>query len=185
MILTREALVASIQSGMAYQFVFFWGHTQKVEGVADRSCFSQWFERRFELAGTSYRSAEHWMMAQKARLFSDTEALRQILDAATPSEAKALGRAVHQYDDAAWAKRRFEAVVEGNLAKFGQHADLRALLLATGDAVLVEAAPRDQVWGIGLGAANPKAADPASWRGQNLLGFALMAVRERLRAEAT
>ena len=77
-------------------------------------------------------------------------------------------------------RARSETVVRGNVAKFGDHADLRAFLVGTGDRVLVEASPRDRIWGIGLGAANPAAQDPATWRGENLLGFALMEARERL-----
>jgi ribA/ribD-fused uncharacterized protein len=73
-------------------------------------------------------------------------------------------------------------VTRGNVAKFGQHEDLRAFLLATDERVLVEASPRDAVWGIGLGASNPDARIPERWRGRNLLGFALMEARSRLRA---
>ncbi len=79
-----------------------------------------------------------------------------------------------------WKARAREIVTQGNAHKFAQHDDLKAYLLSTGDAVLVEAAPRDQIWGIGLGQDNPKALDPKQWRGQNLLGFALMDVRAKL-----
>jgi ribA/ribD-fused uncharacterized protein len=78
---------------------------------------------------------------------------------------------------------RFEVVVAGNMAKFGQHAGLRQFLLGTGDRVLVEASPRDTIWGIGLAAGDERAAGPDRWRGLNLLGFALMEVRQRLHAE--
>jgi ribA/ribD-fused uncharacterized protein len=71
--------------------------------------------------------------------------------------------------------------VAGNVAKFGQHDDLRAFLLGTGSRVLVEASPGDRIWGIGLTEADPRAADPRSWRGLNLLGFALMEARAQLR----
>jgi ribA/ribD-fused uncharacterized protein len=69
-----------------------------------------------------------------------------------------------------------------HLAKFGQHPDLREFLMATGSRVLVEASPRDKIWGIGLAADDERAASPERWPGQNLLGFALMEVRQRLRA---
>lgn len=72
-------------------------------------------------------------------------------------------------------------MVAGNLAKFGQHTDLREYLLGTGDRVLVEASPLDRVWGIGLAADDERAVSPDQWRGLNLLGFALMQVRETLR----
>ena len=51
----------------------------------------------------------------------------------------------------------------------------------TGDSVLVEASPYDAIWGIRLAASSPEAQDPMKWRGQNLLGFALMEVRDELR----
>ena len=86
------------------------------------------------------------------------------------------------YDDARWGARRFDAVTEGSVGKFSSTAELEAYLLGTGDAVLVEAAPRDQVWGIGLGRDNPLVAQPAKWRGKNLLGFALMRARALMRA---
>lgn len=57
----------------------------------------------------------------------------------------------------------------------------RSYLLGTGERVLVEASPMDRVWGIGLATADERAADPARWRGLNLLGFALMETRDRLR----
>lgn len=179
---TRDKLTAQMAAGPVPEFICFWGHTQKREGEIDASCLSQWFPRAFLVDGVRYASAEHFMMAEKARLFHDEESLAKILAAATPADAKALGREVRDFDGAAWDRARFAAVVRGNVAKFGQHADLRAFLLATGDRILVEASPRDTIWGIGLGASNPDARVPSRWRGQNLLGFALMEAREQLRA---
>jgi ribA/ribD-fused uncharacterized protein len=176
---TREELVAFLEHSTADYFLF-WGHTQKVEGVVDRSCLSQWFPRAFVLDGVRYDTAEHFMMAEKARLFEDDAALAAILEAKSPADAKALGRAVRNFDPGAWSSARFDAVVRGNVAKFGQHADLAAFLRGTGDTVIVEASPRDRIWGIGMGASNPDARVPARWRGQNLLGFALMEARARL-----
>jgi ribA/ribD-fused uncharacterized protein len=127
-----------------------------------------------------YATAEHYMMAAKARLFGDHEALEAILAAPSPAEAKAIGRRVRNYDEGAWGRARGEAVVRGNVGKFGKNEDLRTFLRETGDKVLVEASPRDRIWGIGLGAKHPDARVPAKWRGSNLLGFALMAAREEL-----
>ncbi len=84
------------------------------------------------------------------------------------------------FDEGTWTARRWDLVVEGNVAKFGQDPALAAYLLGTGSRVLVEASPRDRVWGIGLAAGDERAADPARWRGLNLLGFALMEARRRL-----
>jgi ribA/ribD-fused uncharacterized protein len=71
-------------------------------------------------------------------------------------------------------------VVAGSVHKFGQDPALRAHLLGTGSRVLVEASPRDRIWGIGLTADDDRAARPQLWQGLNLLGFALMEARQRL-----
>ena len=128
-----------------------------------------------------YATAKRWMMAAKARLFNNDAALQEILVAPDPKTAKALGRGVQNFDDRIWKQNARRLVTQGNVAKFGQNAELGAFLLASGDAAIVEASPRDCIWGIGLGQDNPKSQHPDTWRGQNLLGFSLMDVRERLR----
>lgn len=120
-------------------------------------------------------------MASKARLFKDNEALAQILETTDPKEAKKLGRKVRNFDDVLWKREARRLVTEGNAAKFGQNVELNAFLIATGDSVLVEASPDDNVWGIGLTEDDERAKHPRTWQGQNLLGFALMDVREALR----
>ncbi len=130
--------------------------------------------------GITYRTAEHWMMAGKARLFDDAVSLEKVLHAPTPAAAKALGRAVRGFSEDRWAAARYELVVAGNVAKFSQNDDLRHYLASTGSRVLVEASPFDRVWGIGLADDDERARTPSRWRGRNLLGFALMDVRERL-----
>jgi ribA/ribD-fused uncharacterized protein len=161
----------------------FWGHQPQKDGSIGSGSLSQWWPCRFEIDGVEYGSAEHWMMAAKARLFGDEASVPAILAARTPAEAKVLGREVSGFDEERWAAERFELVVRGNVAKFGQDPELRRYLLGTANRVLVEASPRDRIWGIGLGAANEAATDPQRWRGLNLLGFALMEARERLAAE--
>ncbi|WP_055591269.1 NADAR family protein [Peterkaempfera griseoplana] len=155
----------------------FWGHQPQRDGSVGAGCLSQWWPSRFTVEGVEYASAEHWMMAGKARLFGDEAALGRILSARTPAEAKKLGRLVRGFDDAVWERERFRLVVAGNLAKFGQDPGLRRYLLGTGRRVLVEASPVDRVWGIGLVADDERAFDPARWCGLNLLGFALMEAR--------
>ena len=110
-------------------------------------------------------------MAAKARLFSDDEMLKQIRAAPDPQTAKALGRQVRNFDDVVWKANARRLVTQGNLAKFQQNQPLRDFLLSTGDAVLVEASPRDCIWGIGLGQDNPKAQNPETWRGRTCLGL--------------
>jgi ribA/ribD-fused uncharacterized protein len=163
------------------KFLSFWSHRPQAGGSVGPGCLSQWWPSPFTVDGRRYATAEHWMMWRKAVLFGDEDRARQILTVGHPGAAKVHGARVRGFDEAVWQRERFGIVVAGNLAKFGQHADLRAFLLGTGDRVLVEASPRDRIWGIGLAADDPRAADPATWRGLNLLGFALMRVREQLR----
>ncbi|GAA3219506.1 hypothetical protein GCM10010468_43590 [Actinocorallia longicatena] len=142
---------------------------------------SQWFQRDFEEEGVTYRSAEHYMMAGKARLFGDAATEELVLAAGHPQDAKKLGRGVRPFDGAVWDAERFEIVVRGNVAKFGSDPGLRSYLLGTGERVLVEASPVDRIWGIGLAARDERAARPSRWDGLNLLGFALMEARARIR----
>ena len=178
---TRSELEEQIASGASVDFLFFWGHTPPKDGSVGQECFSQWYPASFDVGGERYATAEHYMMAEKARLFDDEEHREAILLADSPHTAKALGRKVRGFDKVLWKQACVDIVVKGNIAKFGQNSELSEQLLSTGDRILVEAAPRDRIWGIGLGAKNPKALDPAQWRGQNLLGFALMQVRAQLR----
>lgn len=163
------------------KYLYFWGHTPKQAGEVDKSCFSQWFPAAFTVDGAAYPTAEHWMMAEKARLFDDEDVRQRILAAKHPNEAKKLGRLVQGFEPTRWDEVKFNLVVAGNYYKFSQHPALRDYLLATGERVLVEASPVDAIWGIGLAADHPDAAQPKNWRGENLLGFALMAVRDQLR----
>ncbi|MGX1760097.1 NADAR family protein [Streptomyces lydicus] len=168
-------------AGKRVRYVHFWGHSPRRDGSLGASCFSQWWPSPFTVDGVRYATAEHWMMAGKARLFDDAEAERRALAARHPKQAKDAGRRVRGFDEETWQHRRFGLVVEGSVHKFGQDAALREFLLGTNSRVLVEASPMDRIWGIGLAADDERAADPARWRGLNLLGFALMAARQILR----
>jgi len=179
--LDLELLRNRCTAGETFEYVHFWGHQPSKDGTMTRSCFSQWFLTPFTVDGVMYITAEHWMMAEKARLFGDDEMRRQILVAPEPNSAKALGRKVASFDDKVWKANCREIVAQGNTHKFSQNPEMKQVLLDTGDAVIVEAAPRDRIWGIGMGAANENANNPLNWRGQNLLGFVLMDVRESLR----
>ncbi|MFJ9716292.1 NADAR family protein [Streptomyces sp. NPDC101213] len=178
---SREALIREVRTGARIKYLHFWGHRARPDGRVGASCLSQWWPSPFTVAGVEYRTAEHWMMAGKARLFGDAEAERRVLAAGHPSEAKKAGRLVRGFDEAVWERERFRIVVEGSVHKFGAHPELRGYLLGTGERVLVEASPVDRVWGIGLAADDAAAADPERWRGLNLLGFALMEARPLLR----
>lgn len=169
-----------VSVGEAFDYLLFWGHRPPKGGGVAKTCMSQWYPAPFEVAGDRYATAEHWMMAGKARLFEDGEMFERILDGEDPSQAKKLGRKVRGFDDAVWRDARLELVTEGSVHKFEQNPALGRFLASTGTKVLVEASPYDRIWGIGMGASNEAAQDPRTWRGQNLLGFALMAARQRL-----
>ena len=163
------------------KYLLFWGHTLSKDGSVTKSCFSQWWESTFEVDKVRYATAEHWMMAKKAELFEDEEMLGKILAAKSPAEAKKLGRKVRGFDPKVWGENCFDIVCEGNFYKFSQHPDLKVFLLNTKDRVLVEASPVDRIWGIGMAQNHEHAENPWFWKGSNLLGFALMEVRDRLK----
>ncbi|MFE6921310.1 NADAR family protein [Nocardia sp. NPDC057663] len=178
---TVEQLRQSIEQGASPKYLTFWGHTPRRDGTIGTSCLSQWWPAAFVVDGAEFTSAEHYMMWRKALLFDDARTAARVLEVKHPSEAKKLGRQIRDFDETVWERARFEIVVAGNVAKFGQDDALRTYLLGTGARVLVEASPVDRIWGIGLAADDPRAADPAQWRGLNLLGFALMRARSVLR----
>ncbi len=159
------------------KFLFFWGHTPGK--VTNKSCLSQWYDRGFKVDDIFYKTAEHYMMYRKAELFKDFTTGLKILQADTPKEAKALGREVANYVDAEWVAVRYNVLYDANMFKFGQNKDLADFLMST-EGTLVEASPYDSIYGIGLRAESPLAADRRTWQGLNILGYVLMDVRHRL-----
>lgn len=120
------------------------------------------------------------MMYKKAVCFGDKAIAEQILETDDVSKIKELGRLVSDYDDNYWSGIRQVVVYHGLLAKFRQNDDLKKLLLDTGDAVLAECAVKDKIWGIGLSMKDPDRFDRGKWKGQNLLGYTIMMVRDSL-----
>lgn len=176
---TVKDIIERFQHKEELPFLFFWGHTVKDE--ITKACFSQWFPAAFEEKGIIYKTAEHYMMAGKAELFDDDETLKEILNSETPNQVKSLGRKVRNFDPQIWDRHKYEIVRQGNFLKFSQHQPLKAFLLSTDDKILVEASPYDTVWGIGMTETDPRAENPLQWDGENLLGFALMEVRDNLK----
>lgn len=142
--------------------------------------FGQWTESPFECDGRHYYCAEQFMMAEKARLFGDSQIAQAIIETRDPREQKKLGRKAKGFDENIWQAHRVEIVVRGNIAKFSQNTHMKQILLATGSRRLVEASPLDKIWGIGLAADHPDAYNVERWQGLNLLGLALEIVRDRL-----
>lgn len=160
--------------------IYFWGHTPDSKKIT-KSCLSQWYDVYFEVDGVQYHTTEQYMMASKAQLFGDKDTWNEIMNACSPAEYKKLGRKVKGFDATVWDEKKLDIVVEGNKAKFSQNPDLKEFLLATGNAILAEASPYDKIWGIGLDSGTASNGSIEDWNGENLLGCALMEVRDYLK----
>lgn len=141
---------------------------------------SNWYLSTFSVDGMSFSSMEQFMMYRKAIYFHDESVATEILTTDDVVKIKALGRKVSNYNDNLWNGVRQIIVYEGLFAKFSQNVNLKEKLKSTGDAFLAECAVKDRIWGIGLSMNNPDRFDKSKWNGQNLLGYTLMMVRERL-----
>ena len=142
---------------------------------------SNWYHSPFTINGICYDSIEQYMMYQKALTFNDVETAEKILKTKNFREVKILGRQVKNYNDTIWNGIRQIVVYEGLLAKFSQNEDIKNQLLNTGNEVLVECSATDKIWAISLTIDNVDSKDITKWKGQNLLGFSLMKVRDKLR----
>lgn len=141
---------------------------------------SNWDLSQFSVDEITFSSMEQYMMYKKAVCFQDYDTAGRILELEDVSQIKKLGRKVSNYDENSWNGVRQIVVYRGLLEKFGQNDELKKLLLETGDSVLAECAVKDRIWGIGLSMTDPDRMDRACWKEQNMLGYALMMVREAL-----
>ncbi len=157
--------------------VFFWKDNE------ENGYLSNWYRRKFVIDDFEYLHVEQYMMAQKAKLFHDSARYTAILRATKPWECKELGKQVTPFEAKTWDAVKYDIVKEGNRAKFEQNPDLKKMLLATENAVLAEASPKDDIWGIGLDAQTAAATDMSEWPGQGLLGLALMELRAEFSGE--
>lgn len=167
-------------AGKKINYMFFWGQQPSTDGSITKTCLSQWWKTDFDIDINTYCCMEQYMMAEKARLFNDEEVLEEILKSKSPKQIKELGRKVRNFDEEVWKKKRYSIILNGNYAKFMQNEGLRQYLIGTKDRVLVEASPYDKIWGIGMTADHEHIENPLQWKGLNLLGFALMEVRDEL-----
>lgn len=162
-------------------YLLFWGHRPSKDGRITKSCLSQWWKADFKVGHLTYTSMEQYMMACKARLFKDYDIEEKIMSTDDPRKIKSFGRMVKNFDSDMWDKNKNKIVVRGNYCKFTQNIELRNYLLSSKDSIIVEASPQDRVWGVGMSASDRKIYNPSNWKGTNLLGFALMKVRENIR----
>ncbi len=146
----------------------------------DNGYLSNWYLSKFIANDMTFSSMEQYMMYKKAECFKDKDTAKKILATDDVAQIKALGKLVSNYNGSYWNGVRQIIVYEGLLAKFSQNEDLKERLKSTGNDILAECAVRDKIWGIGLSMKNPDRFEIDKWNGQNLLGYALMMVRERL-----
>ena len=144
---------------------------------------SNWYPSRFVADGIEFSSMEQCMMYRKATCFADFDTAKRILESDDVAEIKQLGRLVANYDEHVWSGIRQIVVYESLLAKFSQNPKLAEQLDSTGNALLAECAVKDRIWGIGLSMHDPARFNPKTWQGKNLLGYALMLVREKFRQD--
>ena len=141
---------------------------------------SNWYPSKFTVNDVDFSSMEQYMMYKKAVCFGDKDMADKILATDDVAEIKAFGRLVANYNESYWNGVRQIVVFEGLTAKFSQNEGLKAKLKATDNSILAECAVKDRIWGIGLSMNNPDRLQIDKWKGQNLLGYALMMVREQL-----
>ncbi|MEB3338341.1 MAG: NADAR family protein [Leptolyngbyaceae bacterium] len=138
-----------------------------VEREIPYGCFSNFSAHGFVLDELYWTTSEHYFQAQK---FVGTPHLETVRQRKTPKDAANLGRdrALPLRPD--WEQVKDDIMRQAVLCKFQTHADIRAILLSTGEKVLVENSPIDYYWGCGKDGS-----------GKNKLGLILMEVRESLR----
>lgn len=156
-------------------FVFFWG------AAPPQGVFSNWYKHSFEHEGKRFNCSEQYMMYAKAVVFDDESTAAKIMKEKDPREQKALGRQVKNFDAGKWMAVCQDIMVPALVSKFEQDPYALEVMLSTEDAIIVEASPFDNIWGIGLSADNPNAQIPGRWKGKNYLGNVLMRARDELR----
>ena len=92
-------------------------------------CFSNWYKCKFTLEGIEYTSTEQAMMYYKAMLFGDDIVARKILSTNNPSQIKAYGRQVRNFNEAVWKSNRETIMFNCLLAKFSQNPEIAKVLL--------------------------------------------------------
>ena len=144
---------------------------------------SNWYLSDFSVDGIKFSSMEQYMMYMKAIVFNDIKIASQIMETSDVGKIKAFGRSVSNYNDIIWNGMRQPIIYKGLIEKFRQNDELKKKLLDTGDAILAECAVQDKIWGIGISMTDSNKNDMTKWRGQNLLGFSLMLVRNEIQSK--
>ncbi len=128
---------------------------------------SNFYGAAIVLDGYSWPTVEHYYQAQKT---PDPEYAARVRMAVSPDEAKRLGNDPECVLRPDWSEYKVKVMRKALGAKFTQHPDLRAMLLSTGDAILMEDSKKDYFWGVG-----------ADGSGASMLGALLVELRDSLR----
>lgn len=177
---SKYNITNTIVNGNEDDFIFFWGHTPAKDGKITETCLSQWWSCNFYENGILFCCAEQYMMYKKALLFNDFEYAQKIVQCKDAKKIKEYGRLVRNFDEKIWDDNKQSIVMQGNLLKFSQNLELKDFLLSTESKILVEASPYDKIWGIGMKKGTNSILTPQNWKGENLLGYIIMEIRDRL-----
>jgi ribA/ribD-fused uncharacterized protein len=128
-----------------------------------------------------YSSAEKAYQAYKAEKFGDMEKLDAILNTSDPVAIKRMANNINGYEEQEWAAIKVSIMTQVLQEKFGQNEILAQKLMATGNAILMEANKWDNFWGIGLPLNDEACGDQNLWKGSNIMGKLLMELRDILR----
>ena len=175
-----DKLQKDFNKGKKIDFLFFYGHTSDKNEIT-KSSLSQWYIKDFKENDLTFNCMEKYMMYNKALLFDDKDIAQEILKNNQPKAIKELGRKVKNFNDGIWDKMKYKIVFKGNYYKFSQNMELITFLLNTKNKVLAEASPYDKVWGIKMKYDDENIENPFCWKGENLLGFALMEARDEIK----
>lgn len=180
-----QELVQQIQTGQSFEYLTFSRKTAE-EPIVNNECLSLLFRAPFRAEGALFKSAEHFVVAEKARMFKDLPSALKAIMAKTPERAHTIGQGIQGFDEAIWAENCEALLVKANFYKFKAHQLLRDFLLCTGDKVLVYADADDLLLGAGFACDSQQyLTDPTRWPGKNLLGFSLMTVRDMINQHST
>ena len=135
----------------------------------------------FKINGVTYSCGEQFIQSSKARLFGDDVICSQIMRTKNPYEMKSHGYRVQNFDQNTWENNSLTVGKECALQKFAQNPHLKKFLIDTRDLIPAESST-DPVWGTGVRLKEPGALDSDTWVGKSIMGDALMAARDILRA---
>ena len=157
----------------------FWHETDSDTGI-----FSNWAATPLYFDNRRFSSSEHLFMYTKAKLFNDQNIMHKLQSPGLSQlEIKQLGRQVQNFKQDTWDKHKYHFMYVATLAKAQQNPLFRSSLSGTNNTLIIEASPRDNIWGAGIKASDPRISNPSDWPGENALGTILMMVRSEINAE--